>query len=188
MKTENKESELLSTIGKAVIKYMDYIFVFFTFPIIFDIRLTDPKNFIALGGLIVIRAIMPLANYITNVENKNNKGNTLPESKISKKDDDLSKQVILKEQSDSEGNVLWVSNIDNTNFQKERIEFPGLGKISTRKLENEEMIVSFPDFRTIRVKKKEISQLCAALLESEFTFFKPGSWAIKILANKKNNN
>jgi hypothetical protein len=174
MKIENKESELLSTVGKAVIKYMDYIFVFFTFPIIFDIRLTDPKNFIALGVLIVVRAIMPLANYITAKENKNTKNNKIDEPQ----------QVIQKEEPN--GDVLCVSHVDNTNLQSAKIEFPALGKICTKKLENEEVLVSFPDFRTLRLSKKEIMNLCAALLESKFTFFKSGAWTLKIIANKKN--
>jgi len=165
METENKETELLAAIGRLVIRYLDYIFVFFTFPIIFDVRWSDPKIFIALGTLIIVRAMMPGANLLT-----------MPRKEVKKIIPPVSRDI--KEDTDG---VVFTSMIDNTNMQFEKIEFPGLGKITTRKTEtDDEVIASFPDFRTIRLKKNEISQLYKALLESEVKFFQPGKWEIMI--------
>ena len=88
----------------------------------------------------------------------------------------------IKEDTDG---IVFTSTIDNTNMQSEKIEFPGLGKITTRKTEEGEVIASFPDFRTIRLKKTEISQLYKALLESEVTFFQKGRWEMMIKVKKK---
>lgn len=182
MKTENKETELLSAIGKFTVRYLDYVFVFFTFPIIFDIKWTDPKLLIAIGALIVIRAIMPGAVYLTTPHKKLVAENLSPTSNDGKIIYPASKEV----GADNEG-IVFTSYVDNTTMQSSKIEFPGLGKITTRKAEDGEVVASFPDFRTVRLKKDEISQLYKALLESEVTFFQPGKWEIMIKVRKASN-
>lgn len=176
---ENKETELLNTIGHFVIRYLDYIFVFFTFPFIFEIKWTDPKLFIALGALIVIRAIMPGA-IITTPYKK------LKMALIPSLEEDLSPEMIHPVSKDvGSDDVVFTSRIDNTTMQLSKIEFPNLGKITTRKAEDGEVVASFPDYRTIRLKKDEINQLYKALLESEVQFFQPGKWEIMIKISKK---
>jgi hypothetical protein len=148
---------------------------------IFDVRWMDPKLFIAVGAIIVIRAIIPGAIYLTTPHKK------LPEpvaESLSPTSEDA--KVIFSKEPDG---VIFTSAVDNTQLQSEKLEFPGLGKITTKKVKGEmggdEVIASFPDFRTIRLKKTEISQLYKALLESEVKFFQPGKWEIMIKVNKK---
>jgi hypothetical protein len=47
------------------------------------------------------------------------------------------------------------------------------------------VIVSFADFRTIRLKKDEVKRLYVALLESEYKFFQPGKWYLAVTAKKQ---
>jgi hypothetical protein len=169
MMIENKETELLSGIGKLILKYLDYVFVFFTFPLIFDIRWTDPKLYIALGSLIIVRALMPGAKLITTTHKE-----LTPELPI--------KVSVNKKEDD--GDILFISNIDSV-IPVDKIDFTELGKINVKKAENEDVVISFPDFRTLRLKKNEISHVYQALLRSEFTFFKPGSWTVMIKIRKK---
>jgi hypothetical protein len=182
MKKENKETELLDEIGKYTIKYLDYVFLFVVLPFIFDVHFTDPKVFIALGSLIVIRAIMPGAKYITNPkeevvcdpEPKQELGNE-PRAEFPKKE--------FVPQSD----IISQAIIDTTNQQLKMIRYgEGAEQINIKRVDGfDQVIVSFADFRTIRLRREEMKRLYVALLESEYKFFIQGKWYLAITAKKQ---
>lgn len=192
MKTENKETELLSKIGKFIIKYLDYAFLFVVFPFIFDVRFADPKVFIALGSLIVIRAIMPGAKSLIDFDEE---VSLEPEPKINPEVniwEEIKKQRIIRFKPEiksnfvSQDDIISQSIIDSTNQQLKMIRFGESGElINTKKTDGDEVIVSFADFRTIRLKKDEVKRLYVALLESEYKFFQPGKWYLAITAKKQ---
>jgi hypothetical protein len=190
MKTENKETELLDKIGKYVIKYLDYVFLFVTFPFIFDVRFADLKVFIALGSLIIIRAIMPGAQFLIKKKDEEEvtHSETYPEVKPEVKLSDLPKME----------DIIYQSIIDSTNHQRTMMRFPnGLTGFSQLNIDDKDpsnqinikktedgVIVSFSDFRTIRLKEKEMSHLYVALLESEYAFFKQGKWYLALTSKQ----
>ena len=192
MKTENKETELLSKIGKFIIKYLDYAFLFVVFPFIFDVRFADLKVFIALGSLIVIRAIMPGAKSLIDFDEE---VSLEPEPKINPEVniwEEIKKQRIIRFKPEIKSNfvpqddIISQSIIDSTNQQLKMIRFGESGElINTKKTDSDEVIVSFADFRTIRLKKDEVKRLYVALLESEYKFFQPGKWYLAITAKKQ---
>lgn len=189
---ENKETELLSKIGKHTIKYLDYVFLFVVFPFIFDVRFADLKVFIALGSLIVIRAIMPGAKSLIDFEEE---VSLEPEPKINPEVniwEEIKKQRIIRFKPEiksnfvSQDDIISQSIIDSTNQQLKMIRFGESGElINTKKTEGDEVIVSFADFRTIRLKKDEVKRLYVALLESEYKFFKQGKFYLAITAKKQ---
>ena len=62
--TENKEMQLIIGIAKLTVNYLDYILLFFLFPVIFDTEFAGAQSFIALGTMLVLKAIMPVLNSI----------------------------------------------------------------------------------------------------------------------------
>lgn len=192
MKKENKETELISNIGKFIIKYLDYTFLFVVFPFIFDVRFADPKVFIALGSLIVIRAIMPGAKSLIDFDEE---VSLEPEPKINTEVniwEEIKKQRItrfkpeIKSTFIPQDDIISQSIIDSTNQQLKMIRFgEGSQQIDTKKTDGDEVIVSLADFRTIRLKKDEVKRLYVALLESEYKFFQPGKWYLAVTAKKQ---
>jgi len=171
MKTENKETELLDKIGKYVIKYLDYVFLFVTFPFIFDVRFADLKVFIALGSLIIIRAIMPGAQFLIKKKDEVTHSETYPEP-----------DHALNPKED----IIYQSYIDLTNQQFKMIRFGDSSEmINTKKTDDGHIIVSFSDFRTIKLKQEEVKRLYVALLESEYKFFTQGKWYLAITAKQQ---
>jgi hypothetical protein len=192
MKKENKETELISNIGKFIIKYLDYAFLFVVFPFIFDVRFADPKVFIALGSLIVIRAIMPGAKSLIDFDEE---VSLEPDPKINPEVniwEEIKKQRIIRFKPEikstfvPQDDIISQSIIDSTNQQLKMIRFgEGGQQIDTKKTDGDEVIVSFADFRTIRLKKDEVKRLYVALLESEYKFFQPGKWYLAVTAKKQ---
>jgi hypothetical protein len=192
MKKENKETELISNIGKFIIKYLDYTFLFVVFPFIFDVRFADLKVFIALGSLIVIRAIMPGAKSLIDFDEE---VSLEPEPKINTEVniwEEIKKQRItrfkpeIKSTFIPQDDIISQSIIDSTNQQLKMIRFgEGSQQIDTKKTDGDEVIVSLADFRTIRLKKDEVKRLYVALLESEYKFFQPGKWYLAVTAKKQ---
>ena len=192
MKKENKETELLNKIGKHTIKYLDYVFLFIVFPFIFDVRFADPKVFIALGSLIVIRAIMPGAKSILKFEEE---VTFIPEPKINP---EVNPPVRPETPFVPQTVITYQSIIDTTNQQFKTIRFgEGAEQITIKKVDGDiilsdgpyddksQVVISFADFRTIRLKKDEVKQLYIALLESEYKFFKQGKWYLAITVRKQ---
>jgi len=190
MKKENKETELLNRIGNFIIKYLDYVFLFVVFPLIFDVRFADPKVFIALGSLIVIRAIMPDAKGFINWKEEVVYD---PEPKINPEVKPEVKSSFVP-QSD----IISQAIIDTTNLQLKMIRYgEGAEQINIKKVEGDiilsdgpyddksQVIVSFADFRTIRLKREEMKRLYVALLESEYKFFIQGKWYLAITAKEQ---
>lgn len=173
----NKEIQLLTGIGKAMVRYMDYIALLFIFPVIFDVRVLDPKVFIAIGTLIVIRAIMPFGYSFCGIDEAKtmvvmgNKGTGTTSTTT----------VVQVKQ---EGEIKHRAVVDATNLQRAMIRFEGKGEkpvqINTKRVDGDFMLISFPDFRTLKLHKDEIEQACIALLESEYGFFKQGKWYVEI--------
>jgi hypothetical protein len=58
--------------------------------------------------------------------------------------------------------------------------------INTKKTDDGHIIVSFSDFRTIKLKQEEVKRLYMALLESEYKFFTQGKWHLAITAKQQN--
>ena len=182
MKTENKETELLSKIGKFIIKYLDYAFLFVVFPFIFDVRFADLKVFIAMGSLIIIRAIMPGAKSLIDFDEE---VSFEPEPKINPEVKPEIKPEV-KNPFVPQSDITYQSIIDSTNLQLKMIRFGESGElINTKKTDGDEVIVSFADFRTIRLKKDEVKRLYVALFESEYKFFKQVKFYLAITAKKQ---
>ena len=179
MKNDNKEMQLLAGLGKMMVKYMDYFALLFIFPVIFDVRIFDPKVFIALGSLIVIKAIMPIAQDFAGVNEK-----IQPAVQPAVQAQPVVVQVKAKEEQHpiiEEHQTIYSAEIDTEQFQKSAIKFD---KITTKKTDVDFMLLSFPDFRTLKLHKSEVQQACTALLESEYNYFKPGKWKIEIKAKQ----
>lgn len=176
----NKEIQLLTSIGKATVRYMDYIALLFIFPFIFDVKVLDPKVFIAIGALIVIRAVMPFGYSFCGIDEAKtmvvmgNKGTGTTTSTTTT-------VVQVKQEG---GEIKHKGIVDATNLQRAEIRFEGKGEkpvqINTKRVDGDFMLISFPDFRTLKLHKNEIEQAYIALLESEYGFFKPGKWYVEI--------
>lgn len=197
---DNKEMQLLTALGKAMVKYMDYIILLLVFPIIFEVRIVDPKIFIALGTLIFIRAIMPMAYSIAGIEEKKSQPQVtqvkveqpnphvlvpVPQErapgKVMRETEAFAKKVI------EDKHIRYSAIVDATNLQRSMIRFTGENyktpvQINTKKVDGDFVIISFPDFRTLKVHKDEMEQLYIAILESEYGFFKPGKWYLELRA------
>lgn len=186
MKTENKEMLLIIGIAKLTVNYLDYILLFFLFPVIFDTEFAGAQSFIALGTMLVLKAIMPVLNSILNDDKTH--------IVLSEKGHGNSYSTQRQEPAPVEvekGEIIAQAKVDGTNQNLKMIYFDGSGvrvdkdgpnQINIKRMEDE-IVVSFPDFRTLRLKKHEISQLYKSLFETEYTFFKPGHWTtlIKII-------
>lgn len=201
---DNKEMQLLTALGKAMVKYMDYIILLLVFPIIFDVKIVDPKIFIALGTLIFIRAIMPMAYSIAGIEEKSQPQVTqvkveqsnpnphvlvpVPQERTPGKYDNVMRETeAFVKKVIEDKHIRYSAIVDATNLQRSMIRFTGENyktpvQINTKKVDGDFVIISFPDFRTLKVHKDEMEQLYIAILESEYGFFKPGKWYLELRA------
>jgi hypothetical protein len=187
MKKENKETELLSKTGKFIIRYLDYTLLFVALPVIFDVRFADVKVFIALGSLIVIRAIMPDAYDIMGWGKKEATYYPEPKPKLKVDDVPVARAEFPKKEFVPQSDIISQAIIDTTNQQLKMIRFgEGAEQINIKKTEDDCILVSFTkDFRVIRIPKGDIKRLYVALLESEYQFFQPGKWYLAITAKKQ---
>ena len=145
-----------------------------------------------MGSLIIIRAIMPGAKSLIDFDEE---VSLEPEPKINPEVNiwkEIKKQRIIRFKPEIKSNfvpqddIISQSIIDSTNQQLKMIRFGESGElINTKKTDGDEVIVSFADFRTIRLKKDEVKRLYVALLESEYKFFQPGKWYLAITAKKQ---
>lgn len=205
---DNKEMQLLTALGKAMVKYMDYLILLLVFPIIFDVKIIDPKIFIALGTLIFIRAIMPIAYSIAGIEEKSQPQVTqvkveqphvlvVPQERAPGKYDNVMRETEAYAKKVTEEkfakkviedkHIRYSATVDATDLQRSMIRFTGENykapvQINTKKVDGDFVIISFPDFRTLKVHKDEMEQLYIAILESEYGFFKPGKWYLELRA------
>lgn len=179
--TENKEMQLIIGVAKLTVNYLDYILLFFLFPVIFDTEFAGVQSFIALGTMLVLKAIMPVFNSILNDDKQiSHHSNSIIPTTVEQAPPPVEK-----------GEIITQAKVDGTNPDLKMIRFGSTGQraekdgpeqINIKRIEDE-IVVSFSDFRTLRLKKHEISQLYKSLFETEYTFFKPGHWntVIKVI-------
>jgi len=211
----NREMQLIIGIGKCILRYIDYIALFFVLPVILNVKFGDTRILIGIGSLIVFRAIMLLIHQAVGLDKKNNKGEVeyLPPHIHrgnggngwssgchvfqGKKGQGQSFGTYVPTPPPKEGDTISQVAIHNDEqFRKSEIRFGNTGnkasangpnQIIAKVVEKDDILLSFSDFRTLRLKKDEVSQLYKALLETEYTFFKPGRWTAWIKVRDDNN-
>lgn len=188
--------QLLLGIGRFVIKYLDYVLIFLLFPVVFNVDFADIKVFEFIGAMLVIRAVLPIIHNLLEIKSGGGEGIDENIKTVQNKDIDIPIQNTAATLSDDKNEVseIFKSVIDGTNSDLKIIQFSSNGQrtnndgqptglspdqISIKKSDNE-VVLSFSDFRTLRLNKHEISQLYKALLETEYTFFNPGHWTAVI--------
>ncbi len=195
--TENKEMQLIIGIAKLTVNYLDYILLFFLFPVIFDTEFAGVQSFIALGTMLVLKAIMPVLNSILS-DDKVIIGEQVHSNSYGYGYYAYQQQQEEKAKSPApveveKGEVIAQAKVDGTNPDLKMIRFGRAGQraekdgpdqINIKRIEDE-IVVSFSDFRTLRLKKDEIYQLYKSLFETEYTFFKPGHWTTVIKVIKQ---
>lgn len=201
--TENKEMQLIIGIAKLTVNYLDYILLFFLFPVIFDTEFAGAQSFIALGTMLVLKAIMPALNSILNddkthiIVSEKGYGNSYgynarqeQAAPFEKGENGRAPAIVVEVEK---GEIIAQAKVDGTNPNLKTIQFGSAGQraekdgpdqINIKRMEDE-IVVSFSDFRTLRLKKHEISQLYKSLFETEYTFFKPGHWTTVIKVIKQ---
>jgi hypothetical protein len=189
MKTENKEMQLIIGIAKLTVNYLDYILLFFLFPVIFDTEFAGVQSFIALGTMLVLKAIMPVLNSILSDDKVIISEKGYGNSYGTRQETPPTPAPVEVEK----GEVIAQAKVDGTNPDLKMIRFGRAGQraekdgpdqINIKRIEDE-IVVSFSDFRTLRLKKDEIYQLYKSLFETEYTFFKPGHWTTVIKVIKQ---
>lgn len=173
----NKEMELLAGIGKSIIKYFDYIALFFALPLIFDVPFFDITSFLAIAAVIAIKAISPIISSFVDAKETNQ------QEVVSDKEDSIQIPTLSVPEihkPEITGDTIFQSLI--TNEKKDLIKE---GESITIKNKDGDAVVSLDSFRTFRVKKHEIRKLYIALIKAEFTFFLPGKWDLLIKAKKQ---
>ena len=225
----NREMQLIIGIGKCILRYIDYIALFFVLPVILNVKFGDTRILIGIGSLIAFRAVMLIIHQAVGLD-KQSKGGEVeyfpphihrgnggngwssgchvfqgkkgqgqsfgtyykPQAPPFKDDDDY------KPKAPIEGDTISQVAIHNDEqFRKSEIRFGNTGnkasangpnQIIAKLIEKDDILLSFSDFRTIRLKKDEVSQLYKALLETEYTFFKPGRWTAWIKVRDDNKH
>lgn len=182
--TENKEMQLIIGVAKLTVNYLDYILLFFLFPVIFDTEFAGAQSFIALGTMLVLKAIMPVLNSILSDDKTHviigEKGYGNSYGYNTRQEQAPATEVVEK------GEIIAQAKVDGTNPDLKIIRFGSLDKeLTIKKVEKDDVVISFSDFRTLRLKKDEISHLYKSLFETEYTFFKPGHWTTVIKVIKQ---
>ncbi len=75
--------------------------------------------------------------------------------------------------------------IDNEKLPRTQIRFTSETEISSQVVPGENMVIFTNDYRSIRLNKSEIKNFYTALIESEYSYFKPGNHEIEIKITKK---